>query len=113
MSNEALWERLVDAVELKATVTDHGKTEEPLEDRPDLSQQIKFIMFERNSDEYKLEQVTKPRIIDRKSLYHRAAGSQVTFENIYDPDDLAAHINLYIKKDGAWQLLELDNLDLS
>ncbi len=111
--NDPAWDRLVDAVELKGELTDHGSYSEPLEDKPDLKQDIRFICFKRGDQEYKLERVTRPRVLERKSLYHRAASAGVTFENIYDPDDLVQHTNFYIKKSGEWQVLDPDSLDLS
>ncbi len=106
------WDKIVDAIDAKFGIADHGRTSEPLEDRPDLTNAIKFITFIKDGTAYKLERVTGPAITDRKTHYHKAAGGNVRFENIYDPDEVSHKTNLYIKRGDEWEPLDPTELSL-
>lgn len=109
MNEDPVWDKLVDAIELRCKITDHGTSTKPLEDKPELTETTRYIEFIKDEEKYRIERVERPRVLDRKSLYHKAAGSNVTFENIYDPDDMTKHTNFYIYREGEWQPLDADN----
>lgn len=108
--NDPGWDKLVDAIELNSKVIEHGKYDEPLEDKPDLKQSVRFLVFERDGKTYRAERIGRPRVIDRKSLYHRSATGNVTFENVYDPDEITYKTELFVKQNDAWQALDADSL---
>ncbi len=110
--NQASWERLADAVDIKFGISDHGHLERPLEDRPDLKEQVDFIEFTKQGTEYRLERVTKPAIKERKSFYNRTAGSSTRFENIYDETDLTSKIDCFNRESGEWQPIDVEALSL-
>lgn len=111
MTDQA-WERLVDLVDVKFGLTDHGRDRAPLEDKPELSQTISFIEFKQGDRHYRLERISRPAIIDQKSHFHRAAASQVRFENIYDPEQISHKVQLLIKQGDDWQPVDLEELAL-
>ena len=110
--NQAAWERLVDLVDVKFGITEHGKETQPLEDNARLSQTIDFVCFTRDGGEYRLERISRPAVIEQKSIYHRAAGSQVRHENVYDAEQLAHRVNLLLKRGSDWEKIDLEDLAL-
>ena len=112
--NDTGWNKIVDAIDTKFGLTDHGKKTEPLEDRHDLSRTVHFIVFEKSGQEYKIERVTGPAIIDRKSIHAKSATSTVRFENVYDPDpEETMHKTNFYRRDGAdWELISPDDFQL-
>jgi len=111
-SDDKSWDRIVDAIDIKFGIDKHGRSTEPLPDRPDLTQSVQFIVFERAGKMYKLERVTGPAVIDRKSHYHKVAGSAVRFENVYDETEIAHKTNFYVKSGDDWEPLAPEELAL-
>lgn len=105
------WDRIVDALDERFGLTRHGRYDEPLEDKPTLTQHIEFIEFERGDQEYRLERRTGPAIVDRKTIHHKAAGSSVRFENVYDATETTHKIHVYTKTNSEWT--EINASDLS
>ena len=110
--NQQGWERLVDLVDLKFGIGKHGKRQEQLEDNPQLSQEIDYVCFEREGKQYRLQRVSGPAIIDKKTIYHRAAGSSVRFENVYDTTQTSHRMELYLQQGDEWQKIDLQDLSL-
>jgi hypothetical protein len=110
--NDPGWDRIVDAIDSKFGTTDHGSYDEPLEDNRELKQHISFICFEKAGRTYRVERIARPGVVDRKSHYHRAAGSGVRFENIYDPNSTSFRTQFYIKDGDDWRPIEPDELSL-
>ncbi|HSX14287.1 MAG TPA: hypothetical protein VLE72_00005 [Candidatus Saccharimonadales bacterium] len=111
-SNDAGWDRLVDAVDLKFGLSDHGRYEEALPDRSDLTRRVQFVTFKRGGQVYKMERVTGPAIVERKSHYHKSAGQATRFENIYDPDEISHKTNVYVQTGSDWEPISLEDLAL-
>lgn len=109
--NQASWERLADAVDVKFGIDKHGNLERPLEDRPDLTEKVNFIEFNKGGETFRLELVTRPAIIDKKSFHGKAASAGVRFENIYDPDTLTSKVEVF-RKSGD-ELIPVDLGDIS
>lgn len=110
--NQASWERLADAVDVKFGITNHGNLTRPLEDKPTLTEQVNFIEFDRDGHNYRLEHVTRPAIVEKKSFHGKAASSGVRFENIYDPDDLVSKVDFFVKNGDEWQTIDPSDIDL-
>lgn len=108
--NDSAWDRIVDAIDARFGVTDHGRSTEPLEDNPDLNQEVAFICFNKGGLTYRVERIARPAILERKSHYHKAAGSGVRFENIYDPDNLSFKTVFYIKEGDDWREIEPEEI---
>lgn len=109
--NQASWERLVDAIDIKFGIRDHGSSEQPLEDQPELKEKTEFITFEKEGSEYRVDRITRPAVAERKTFYHRAASSDVRFENIYDRQNTVSYIKLSVKEGESWR--EIDPEELS
>ncbi len=100
--NDASWERLVDSIEVKLGIDRHGKDSRALEDRPDLTERVDFVEFSQGGRELRLERITGPAIIDRKSHYSHRPGVANRMETIYDPSETAHRIKLYVRSGGEW-----------
>lgn len=106
------WDKIVDAIDSRYGLDRHGRNQEPLEDRTDLMQNIAFIEFTRNGQEYRLERVSRPAIIDKKSHYHKAASGGIRYENVYDTDTIAHQTKMYRRNGSEWAPIEADELGL-
>lgn len=110
--NQASWERLADAVDVKFGISGHGNLERPLEDRPELTEKVNFIEFEKSGETFRLEHVTRPAIIDKKSFHGKAATSGVRFENIYDPNTLTSKVDVFRRQGDELLPVELEDISL-
>jgi predicted NUDIX family phosphoesterase len=104
------WDRIVDAIDGRFGIIDHGRYKEPLEDKPELDQQVSYVTFKKNGQTYKMERVARPAIIDKKSHYHKSIGSGVRFENIYDADQTTFITHCYVKAGDDWEPVEASEL---
>jgi hypothetical protein len=112
MQEDRAWDRIVDAIDQKFGVKEHGRSQRPVADNQELTEKVAFITFDREGETYKLERVQGPAIIDRKTLGARRAGATVHFENVYDPEETSFRTNLY-KHDGMdWVALDPKELGL-
>lgn len=82
------------------------------EDREDdvgnvITSTIETLVFTSPLGKLKLERTTRPKIIDRKTHYHKGAGVGKV-EYITSDDETTSHIDVY-KKDaaGEWEIMEL------
>ncbi len=106
MQDDRTWDRIVDAVEQKFGLDDHGRGKRQMEDAPDLSEYVSFVVFSREGEKLKLERVQGPAIVDRKTMGARRAGSTTRVENIYDVNEISFRTNLY-KWDGVgWEAID-------
>ena len=106
MQDDRAWDRIVDAVETKFGLIDHGRTKRPVEDAPELTEHVSFIIFNRDGEKLKLERVQGPAIIDRKTMGARRSGAVTRVENVYDPDEVSLRSNLF-KWDGVeWEAID-------
>lgn len=112
MHDDKGWERIVDAIDTKFGIIDHGRSSRPVADARELTEQVAFIVFERAGERYKLERVTGPAIIDRKSIGSKRIGSDVRFENVYDPEETSARTNVYREEAGEWIHIDASELGL-
>jgi hypothetical protein len=112
MPEDHAWDRIVDAIDTKFGVKEHGRSKRPLEDNHDLTEQVAFITFDRSGETYKLERVHGPAIIDRKTIGARRAGANVRFENIYDPEETSTRTNLFKQVGTDWEQIDPKELGL-
>jgi hypothetical protein len=112
MNDDKAWDRIVDAIETRFGITKHGRLERKIPDAMHLTEKVSFIEFERSGDPFRLERVTGPAIIDRRTVGARRAGAEVRFENVYDPEEIG-HKTIVFKRDGdEWAEVSLDALEL-
>jgi hypothetical protein len=110
--NDAAWERLVDSIDIKVGVDRHGRDTRPVEDRPDLSEKVNFVEFEQAGKSFRLERISGPAIIDRKTHFSHRAGAANRIETIYDPDEIAHRVRLLRKDGDEWQEANLNDLSV-
>jgi hypothetical protein len=112
MQDDRAWDRIVDAIETKFGLTKHGRTKRAVEDAPELTEYVSFVIFTRDGETLKVERVQGPAIIDRKTMGARRAGATTRVENIYDPEEISLRTNLY-RQDGAdWERIDPSALGL-
>jgi len=112
MQEDKGWDRIVDAIDTKFGIKDHGRTKRPVEDARHLTENVAFVVFERGGERYKLERVQGPAIIDRKTVGARRAGADVRYENVYDPAETNFRTNLFRDNAGEWEAIDPKELGL-
>lgn len=110
--NQASWERLADAVDVKFGIDKHGNLTRPLEDKPELSEEVNFIQFDRDGQTYRLEHITRPAIIEKKTFHGKSANAGSRVQNIYDPDDLVSKVDFLVKSGDEWSPVDPSDIDL-
>ncbi len=112
MPEDKAWERIVDAIDLKYGLIKHSRGTRPVPDASDLTEQVASVIFERAGEQYKLERVQGPAIIDRRTVGARRAGATTHIENIYDPTQTSLRTNVFRHQAGEWVAIGLDELGL-
>src|SRR5215203_1410488 len=103
MQDDHAWDRIVDAIDMKFGLTDHGRTKRAVEDAPELTEHVSYVVFERDGDKFKLERVQGPAIIDRKTVGARRAGATTRVENVYDPNEVSFRTNFFRWTGTEWE----------
>lgn len=101
MSDRA-WEELLDLIDEKFGIDSLQTQKQPLADNPELSETVVTVSFERSGQAYRFVRTIRPRVIDKKSYFHRTGGAQ-RVENVYDPDETTAFVSFYKKQGSDWQ----------
>jgi hypothetical protein len=112
MPEDHAWDRIVDAIEAKFGLKDHGRHTRAVADAKDLTEHVSFVVFERAGERFKLERVVGPAIIDRKTIGARRAGASVQYVNVYDPDETSMRTNLFREDGGEWTQIDPSQLGL-
>ncbi len=92
--NDRAWEELVDLIDDQYTIDNSNRKEEALEDNKKLKQIIESIEFEKDNIKYKIDRVTGPRIIDKKTFYS-GHGSANRMQYVYDPEETSSKVVFY------------------
>ncbi|HEX3082196.1 MAG TPA: hypothetical protein VHQ86_02995 [Candidatus Saccharimonadia bacterium] len=112
MQEDRAWDRIADAIDTKYGLIEHGRKKRPVEDAPDLTEHVSFIIFERDGEKLKLERVQGPAIIDRKTMGARRAGAATHVENVYDTSEVSLRTDLFRWDGTEWQPLDPSALGL-
>ena len=99
--NQRGWDELIDLVDQKYGISKHDKSEQELEDNRQLKKTIETIEFDKDGVKYRVERITSPAIIDKKTYYHRS-GVQNRIENIYDESETSAKLVFSKQISGQW-----------
>lgn len=112
MNDDTSWDRIMDAIDAKFGIDEHGRGKRPLADAGEHEESFQFIVYERDGVRYKLERTTGPAVIDRKTVGAKRAGAKLTYQYVYDPHETARKTHLY-RADGAdWLELDPNALEL-
>lgn len=92
--NDRAWEELVNLIDDQYSIDNSQRKEEPLEGEKKLKQTVESIQFEKDNVKYKIERITGPRIIDKKTFYsgHSAANHS---QYVYDPEETSTKVLFY------------------
>jgi len=112
MQEDKAWDRIVDAIDTKFGLDSHGRTKRPVANAADLIEHVSYVVFKRDGEEFKLERVQGPAIINRKTIGARRAGAVTRIENVYDPHETSFRTNLYRKTADDWEAIDPANLGL-
>lgn len=108
--NDERWQELKDKIELKFGTFESEKDNTFLED--DLGhkvpQTVESLIFKSPLGEIKIERTKHPKIIDRKSHYHKGAGGS-DIEFVVSEDEHSYRVAVYKKDEvtGEWTTLDL------
>ncbi len=92
--NDRAWEELVDLIDSKYEIDNSNRREEVLEDNHKLKRIVESIYFEKDNQKFRIERITSPRIIDRKTFYSaHATANQIKY--VYDPEETSTKVIFY------------------
>lgn len=97
--NNNKWEELINMVENKFGILEHGteKTEDGMGD-------IAFIVFNGPQGRVKLELMTRPVIIDKKTTYSKRAGTAASsVEYIYSDTEKTQKLHAFLWSAEGWR----------
>ncbi len=92
--NDRAWEELIDLIDNKYEVDVSDRREEALEDNKKLKQTIESIGFEKDNIKYKIERITSPRVVDKKTFYS-GQGTANRLQYVYDPEETSTKVYFY------------------
>ena len=99
------WESVVGNIKDKFTIKDDGKTHLDEEGGVD----IEFIEFDCPLGLIRLEFVSRPVILDKKTIYSRRIGSETKVDYIYSKDEKSHKLIVYKWDDDSADWLEIDD----
>lgn len=103
--NQEKWEDLKAMIKNKFSIKDNKIEETDLGEKEDGTKIIEnkeIIEFESPLGRIKLERITKPRIIDKKTLYSRRIGGNIKVEYVYSPDETVDQLKAYKWDKNNW-----------
>lgn len=106
MQDDRAWDRIVDAVDTKFGLIQHGRSKREMEDAPEFTEYVSFVIFSRDGEKLKLERIQGPAIVDRKTMGARRSGATTRVENVYDPDEVSFRTNLYRQNGDEWDVID-------
>ncbi len=96
------WRDVVANIKDNFTVEDSGR--EYIEDEGGVD--IEFIVFTSSQGKFRLEFVTKPVILDKKTTFSRRIGSDTAVEYVYSKDEKNSNLNAYKWTNDEWQEID-------
>lgn len=109
MSDKA-WEQLIDLIDTKYQVDASSRREDPLEDDHKLKQITESIEFEKDNVKFKIERITSPRVLEKKTFY-AGHGTANRLQNVYDPDETTTRVVFYRQlADGHYNEISPEDL---
>jgi len=102
------WQNIVGMIKDQFEVEDEGK--EDLEDAP--NSMVEFIVFNGPLGKIKLEYITKPVLLDKRTIGSRRIGSETTVEYIYSDDEFSNTFKAYQWEDdnNEWKEMEQEKI---
>ena len=108
--NDRAWGELVDLIDEQYVIDNSNRREESLKDDKKLKQTVESIEFEKDNIKYRIERITGPRIIDRKTFYS-GHGSANRIQYVYDPEETSSKVVFYKQlADGHYNEISPEDL---
>lgn len=103
------WENLIGDIKDKFEIEEHDKKHLDEQGGTD----IEFIIFKSPLGRMKLEFITKPVVLDKKTNYSQRIGSQVDVEYIYSEDEKTNRLVAYKWDEiqNEWVEINADNFN--
>lgn len=98
------WQNLIDDIKDKFEVEEHSS--QHLDEHGGTD--IEFIIFKSLLGRIKLEFVTKPLVLEKKTFYSRRIGSGTKVEYVYDPDEKTRKLSAYKWNEGQQDWIKID-----
>ncbi len=104
------WKEIVGQIKDNFEVESHESYH--LEDQGGM--EVEDIVFQSPLGKTKLEFISKPLLLDKKTSYSKRLGSDVKIENVYSQEEKVYNMNAYKWDEEAGDWLEIDskNFDL-
>lgn len=108
--NDRAWEELIDLIDDQYTIDKSDRREEALEGEKKLKQTVESIEFEKDNAKFKIERITGPRIVDKKTFYS-GHGSANRMQYVYDPEETSSRVVFYkLLPDGNFNEISPEDL---
>jgi len=98
------WQNLVEDIKDKFEVEEQGK--EHLDEQGGTD--IEFIIFKGPLGRMKLEFITKPVVLDKKTIYSQRIGSKTNVEYVYSQDEKTHRLVAYKWNENQADWLEIE-----
>ncbi len=98
------WNNTIGMIKDQFKVEEEGKVE--LEDTPNGT--VEFIIFNGPLGKIKLEYITKPVILDKKTIGSRRIGSEAAVKYIYSEDEMVQTFKAYKWEDERDDWVEME-----
>lgn len=109
MSDKA-WDDLISLIDDKYRIDNSNTFEEPIEDHKDLNRTIQRIEFEKDNTKYRIDRVTSPAIVDKKTHYHHR-GSANRIEYVYNPEETTTKVMFFQQQgDGYYNEISPESM---
>lgn len=96
--NDERWYDLIEQIRTKFKIT--HQEEHPPHHGPG---KVEVVEFEGPGGRMRLERVTRPVVLERRSHFSKRIGGETTEEFIYSEDEFSHRLTLYRWQDGAWE----------
>jgi len=91
------WDELIGQIKDDYRVTNDGQ--QPLEEEPGTSD---FIEFTGPTGEVRLELITRPLVLGKKTFGGRKIGTAAGVQYQYSPDEVTLTLKAWRRQDGEW-----------
>jgi len=108
--NDRAWEDLIDVFDERYGLENFNKKTEALADNQKLTQTIETVEFKKDGQTYRIQRVTAPAVIDKKSFYHRT-GQATQIQNVYDESEMSHKVTFFKQSTGGeWEEVAPESL---
>jgi len=99
------WQDILEKIKDNFSVLEEGR--EDLEKEGGIH--IEFIVFNGPLGKMKLEFISRPIVLDKKTIYSKRIGSETKVEYVYSPKEKNYKLNIYKWSGNDDDWLEMDN----